>query len=54
VQDSARAQCRNTPQRWRLAVTDALIIDACRTTRGIGKQGKGALADMHPQHLAVT
>jgi len=33
---------------------EALIIDACRTPRGIGKQGKGALADMHPQHLAAT
>ncbi len=33
---------------------DAYIIDACRTPRGIGKQGKGALADMHPQHLAAT
>ena len=32
----------------------ALIIDACRTPRGIGKQGKGALADMHPQHLGAT
>jgi len=29
-------------------MTEALIIDACRTPRGIGKQGKGALADMHP------
>ena len=35
-------------------MTEALIIDACRTPRGIGKQGKGALADMHPQHLAAT
>ena len=35
-------------------MTEALIIDACRTFRGIGKQGKGALADMHPQHLAAT
>ena len=35
-------------------MTDALIIDACRTPRGIGKVGKGALADMHPQHLAAT
>jgi acetyl-CoA C-acetyltransferase len=35
-------------------MTDALIIDACRTSRGIGKQGKGALADMHPQHLAAS
>ena len=35
-------------------MTEALIIDACRTFRGIGKQGKGALADMHPQHLAAS
>jgi len=33
---------------------DAFIIDACRTPRGIGKVGKGALADCHPQHLAAT
>ena len=33
---------------------DAYIIDACRTPRGIGKQGKGALAHFHPQHLAAT
>ena len=33
---------------------DAYIIDAVRTPRGIGKQGKGALADLHPQHLAAT
>ena len=33
---------------------EALIIDACRTPRGIGKVGKGALADMHPQHLGAT
>jgi acetyl-CoA C-acetyltransferase len=35
-------------------MTDALIIDACRTPRGIGKVGKGALAHLHPQHLAAT
>ncbi|MFN0184427.1 MAG: acetyl-CoA C-acetyltransferase [Aquabacterium sp.] len=35
-------------------MADAFIIDACRTPRGIGKQGKGALADLHPQHLAAT
>src|SRR5271170_2302184 len=35
-------------------MSDALIIDACRTPRGIGKTGKGALAHMHPQHLAAT
>ena len=30
------------------------IIDTVRTPRGIGKQGKGALADLHPQHLLAT
>jgi acetyl-CoA C-acetyltransferase len=35
-------------------MSDALIIDACRTPRGIGKPGKGALAHLHPQHLAST
>jgi acetyl-CoA C-acetyltransferase len=35
-------------------VADAFIIDACRTPRGIGKQGKGALAHLHPQHVAAT
>jgi acetyl-CoA C-acetyltransferase len=35
-------------------MTEAWIIDACRTPRGIGKVGKGALADLHPQHLAAT
>ncbi len=38
---------------------EAYIIDAVRTPRGIGKQGAGekkggALAHMHPQHLAAT
>ena len=33
---------------------EALIIDAVRTPRGIGKVGKGKLAHMHPQHLAAT
>jgi acetyl-CoA C-acetyltransferase len=33
---------------------EAFIIDACRTPRGIGKVGKGALAEEHPQHLAAT
>ncbi|MEM7217054.1 MAG: acetyl-CoA C-acetyltransferase [Pseudomonadota bacterium] len=32
----------------------ALIIDACRTPRGIGKQGKGSLAHLHPGHLGAT
>jgi acetyl-CoA C-acetyltransferase len=35
-------------------MADAYIIDACRTPRGIGKQGKGGLAHLHPQHLAAT
>ena len=35
-------------------MTEALIIDACRTPRGIGKIGKGALADLHPQVLGAT
>jgi acetyl-CoA C-acetyltransferase len=33
---------------------EALIIDAVRTPRGIGKVGKGALAHMHPQHLGAA
>ncbi len=33
---------------------DALIIDACRTPRGVGKIGKGSLSDMHPQHLGAA
>lgn len=35
-------------------MTEAWIIDTCRTPRGIGKPGKGALADMHPQHLGAA
>ena len=35
-------------------MADAYIIDACRTPRGIGKVGKGALAHLHPQHLGAT
>jgi acetyl-CoA C-acetyltransferase len=35
-------------------MTDALIIDACRTPRGIGKAGKGALSGIHPQQLGAT
>jgi acetyl-CoA C-acetyltransferase len=33
---------------------EAYIIDACRTPRGIGKVGKGALSEIHPQQLAST
>src|ERR1700757_3030138 len=35
-------------------MSEAYIIDAVRTPRGIGKVGKGALAGLHPQHLAAT
>ncbi|NWH08779.1 MAG: acetyl-CoA C-acetyltransferase [Alphaproteobacteria bacterium] len=35
-------------------MNDAYIIDACRTPRGIGKVGKGALAEIHPQQLAAS
>lgn len=35
-------------------MSEAYIIDACRTPRGIGKQGKGSLAHVHPQHLGST
>jgi acetyl-CoA C-acetyltransferase len=35
-------------------MAEALIIDACRTPRGIGKAGKGALSAIHPQQLGAT
>lgn len=35
-------------------MANAYIIDACRTPRGVGKVGKGALAHLHPQHLGKT
>jgi acetyl-CoA C-acetyltransferase len=35
-------------------MTEAWIIDACRTPRGIGKPEKGALATLHPQQLGAT
>lgn len=35
-------------------MSEAYIIDAVRTPRGIGKPGKGALTEVHPQHLAAT
>ncbi|MEM7100633.1 MAG: acetyl-CoA C-acetyltransferase [Pseudomonadota bacterium] len=35
-------------------MTEAWIIDAARTPRGIGKQGKGALWECHPQKLLST
>src|ERR1700759_5818969 len=35
-------------------MADALIIDACRTPRGVGKAGRGALSGIHPQQLGAT
>ena len=35
-------------------MSEAWIIDAARTPRGIGKYGKGALYDIHPQQLGAT
>ena len=35
-------------------MSEAWIIDAVRTPRGIGKIGKGALAEIHPQQLGAT
>lgn len=35
-------------------MSEAYIIDACRTPRGIGKMGKGALSHLHPQQLAAV
>jgi len=34
-------------------MTEAFIIDACRTPRGTGKPDKSALSSLHPQHLAA-
>jgi acetyl-CoA C-acetyltransferase len=35
-------------------MSEAWIIDACRTPRGVGKIGKGALAEIHPQQVGST
>ncbi len=35
-------------------MTEAWIIDTCRTPRGIGKHPKGALSEIHPQQLGST
>jgi acetyl-CoA C-acetyltransferase len=35
-------------------MSEAWIIDACRTPRGVGKFPKGALSELHPQHLGAT
>jgi len=35
-------------------MSEAFIIDAVRTPRGLGKPGKGALAHLHPHELGAT
>jgi hypothetical protein len=51
----ANLAVRKTLQNsWEKIMADAYIIDAVRTPRGIGKVGKGKLAEHHPQHLAAT
>jgi acetyl-CoA C-acetyltransferase len=45
---------RQSHHERREPVTDAFIIDACRTPRGIGKFPKGALSQIHPQRLGST
>ncbi|TAK99782.1 MAG: acetyl-CoA C-acyltransferase [Rhodospirillaceae bacterium] len=35
-------------------MSEAYIVDAVRTPRGIGKVGKGGLAHIHPHHVAAT
>src|SRR5260370_14870719 len=35
-------------------MVDALIIDACRTPRGIGKAGKGAVAGIHARQVGAA
>ena len=35
-------------------MNEALIIDAVRTPRGIGKPGKGALSHLHPQEVGAA
>jgi acetyl-CoA C-acetyltransferase len=37
-----------------MTMGNAYIVDACRTPRGIGKVGKGALAHLHPSYLGST
>jgi acetyl-CoA C-acetyltransferase len=50
----ADRQAEETIEKRGKHVNEAWIIDACRTPRGIGKVGKGALAEIHPQQLAAT
>jgi acetyl-CoA C-acetyltransferase len=50
----ADRQAEETIEKRGKHVNEAWIIDACRTPRGIGKVGKGARAEIHPQQLAAT
>jgi hypothetical protein len=52
--NSVRPLCQDGRISGEIYMGDAFIIDAVRTPRSIGKVGKGALAHMHPQHLAAT
>ena len=56
---------REWPRSWRSVkqnlkenkeekMTEAYIIDAARTPRGIGKLGKGSLSEFHPGRLLAT
>jgi acetyl-CoA C-acetyltransferase len=45
---------RKCISRSETPMTEVWIIDAARTPRGVGKIGKGALADVHPQQLLST
>jgi len=46
---------RVTARRFRRkTMGNAYIVDACRTPRGVGKVGKGALAHLHPSYLGST
>src|SRR5260370_37466135 len=49
-----RRQMARTTQSKENPMVDALIIDACRTPRGIGKAGKGALSGIHPQQVRAA
>jgi len=44
----------NKSEQTEQIMSEAYIIDAVRTPRGSGKPGKGALVNLHPQHLAAS
>src|SRR4029077_15389224 len=53
IETTGHSKCRHRSTEGN-SMADALIIDACRTPRGIGKAGKGALAGIHPQQLGAA